>query len=61
MIRECDSATDTGTTFDTSGAEDTDKDGDKNFKVLPWQTKAMHVDYQGDEEDNGGGKRQKTE
>mmetsp|Transcript_17987 Transcript_17987/g.44773 ORF Transcript_17987/g.44773 Transcript_17987/m.44773 type:complete len:224 (-) Transcript_17987:306-977(-) len=38
-----------------------DKDGDKNFKVLPWQTKAMHVDYQGDKEDNGGGKRQKTE
>lgn len=36
------------------------KGDEKKLKVLPWQTAAMHVDYQGSK-DTGGGKRQKTE
>ncbi len=40
--------------------------GEKKLKVLPWQTAAMHVNYQGsketpEKEDIGRGKRQKTE
>lgn len=50
------------------GTVSVNEEGEKKLKVLPWQTDAMHVDYQdsSDKEESsykketGGGKRQKT-